>query len=280
MNDVTKKSGQFYAKAARERTGRAGCCGPAAPALAAGYDQQGLDQAPAEAVEASFGCGDPVAFAAVAPGQTVLDLGCGAGLDLILAARKVGPVGRVIGVDASEEMLPLAAANVERAGVGDRVELRQGLIEALPVADHSVDWVISNCVVNLSTDKPRVFREIARVLKPGGTAVIADLVAEELPDWVLAHGDLYSACITGAVSEQRYLQLARDAGLEEASVMARMVYDESLVRGLISDALPIDLDEVAERLAMTREELLDMAARDLAGSLSSVRFRFSTAPVT
>jgi arsenite methyltransferase len=276
MKDVATESGRFYAKAAKARTGSTGCCGPATPALAAGYEQQGLDQAPQEAVEASFGCGDPVAFADVQPGQTVLDLGCGAGLDLILAAEKVGPTGRVVGVDASDEMLPLAEANVERAGLNDRVELRQGLIEALPVEDQSVDWVISNCVVNLSTDKPAVFREIRRVLKPGGCAVISDIVADHLPDWVKDHSDLYSACVSGAVSEERYLDLAGEAGLE-GQVMARMTYDESMVRGLIRDALPIDIDEIARRLNVSSDDLLDMASRDLAGSLSSVRFSFSTA---
>jgi SAM-dependent methyltransferase len=275
--DAATDAGRFYAKAAKERAGRTSCCGSVAPTLAAGYEQEGLDQAPQEAVEASFGCGDPVAFADVQPGQTVLDLGCGAGLDLIIAAGKVGTTGKIIGVDASEDMLPLAQANIERAGVGAQVELRQGMIEELPVESHSVDWVISNCVVNLSTDKPQVFREIRRVLKPGGSAVIADLVAENLPDWVSAHTDLYSACVSGAVSEQRYLELAREAGFEEAKVTARMDYDESMVRGVISDALPIDIDEIAGRLAMSREDFLDMACRDLAGSLSSVRFSFSTA---
>ena len=180
----------------------------------------------------------------------------------------------MIGVDASEGMLPLAAANIERAGIGDRVELRQGLIENLPVEDHSIDWVISNCVVNLSTDKPAVFREIRRVLKPGGSAVISDIVADHLPDWVKDHSDLYSACVSGAVSEQRYLEMAREAGLE-AKVSARMTFDESMVRGMVSEALPIDVDQIAERLEMKRDDLLDMAARDLAGSLSSVRFSFT-----
>jgi SAM-dependent methyltransferase len=277
MDNATTESGRFYARAAKERSEASSSCCAASPALAAGYEQQGLDQLPREAVEASFGCGDPVAFAAVQSGQTVLDLGCGAGLDLILAAEKVGPSGKVIGVDASEEMLALARTNVERAGVGDYIDLRSGVIEALPVDDRSVDWVISNCVVNLSTEKPKVFREMLRVLKPGATAVISDLVAEDLPDWVNAHSDLYSACVSGAVSERRYLELAEEAGFKESSVMARMQYDEALVRGLLTDALPIDVDAIAGRLGMNREDLLDMAARDLAGRVSSVRFCF-TAP--
>ena len=172
-DDVTTSSGQFYAKAEND----AG----AATALKTGYQQATLSEAPGEAVSASFGCGDPIAFADIQPGHTVLDLGCGAGLDLILAAQRVGPAGNVIGVDASEDMLRLAQANLERAGVLERVELRPGVIEALPVEDRAVDRVISNCVVNLSPEKPRVFREIHRVLKPGGSAVIADLVADDMP---------------------------------------------------------------------------------------------------
>ena len=275
--DATTESGLFYAKAAKERTQRSSTCCSASPAMAAGYEQESLDQVPREAVESSFGCGDPVAFASVQPGQTVLDLGCGAGLDLILAAEKVGSTGMVIGVDASEEMLALAESNAERAGISDCVDLRPGQIEELPVDDRSVDWVISNCVVNLSTDKSKVFQEIRRVLKPGASAMISDLVAEDLPEWVNAHSDLYSACVSGAVSERRYLELAGEAGFTDSSVMARMHYDASLVRGLLSEALPVDIDAVAQRLGMNREDLLAMAASDLAGRITSVRFCF-TAP--
>ncbi len=275
MKDPAKDAGLFYADAARQRVSGGGCCGTPTTALAAGYDESVLGKAPDEAVQASFGCGDPVAFVDVAPGQTVLDLGCGAGLDLILAAERVGAAGRVIGVDASEEMLALARDHIERAGVTASVELRLAQIENLPVGDNSVDWVISNCVVNLSVDKPRVFREIYRVLKPGARAVISDLVADELPDWVYAHRDLYSACISGAVSEQRYLELAREAGLCDVQVMGRQRYDEGMIRGLICDALPISLAQIADGLGMSEDDLLLMASRDLAGKVSSVRFSFS-----
>ena len=277
-NRATEDAGKFYADAAKARAGRASCCaGPtsagAATALASGYRQEALSQAPEEAVSASFGCGDPIAFADIEPGQTVLDLGCGAGLDLILAAEKVGAEGKVIGVDASDEMLPLARANVERAGMLERVDLRLGAIEDLPVEDHSVDRVISNCVVNLSTDKPSVFREIRRVLRPGGSAVIADLVADNLPEWVTAHRDLYSACVAGAVSEKNYLELAREAGFNDVCVIARLNYDAAMIRGLIAEALPVAVDEIARQLSMNQEELLDMAAADLAGCVSSIKLR-------
>ena len=275
---ATEDAGKFYADAAKARAGRASCStgatsAGATTALASGYQQEALSQAPEEAVSASFGCGDPIAFADIEPGQTVLDLGCGAGLDLILAAEKVGAQGAVIGVDASDDMLLLARANVERAGMLDRVDLRLGAIEALPVEDQAVDRVISNCVVNLSTDKPRVFREIRRVLRRGGSAVIADLVADHLPEWVTAHRDLYSACVAGAVSEENYLALARAAGFTEVRVIARMDYDGAMIRGLIAEALPVAVGEIAEQLSMTQEQLLDMAAADLAGCVSSIKLR-------
>jgi SAM-dependent methyltransferase len=271
-NRLAKQAAEFYEKAADERTSTAGgCCGPARPALAVDYDSAALNALPQEAVAASFGCGDPLAFAHVKPGQTVLDLGCGAGLDLLIAAEKVGDEGKVIGVDVSAEMLRRARANAEAAGLIDRIELREGEIEDLPVEDASIDWIVSNCVVNLSPDKAKVFAEIRRVLKPGGKALIADLVAEDLPDWVLAHADLYSACVSGGVSEHAYLELAERAGLGQAWIVDRLDYDASMVRGLIEDALPIAIDALSARLGMDRATFLDMAGAQLAGRLSSIK---------
>lgn len=275
MNQAADEAGRFYAKAANKREQAERCCSEPTTALAAGYQAEALDSAPDEAVNTSFGCGNPLAFSEVKEGQTVLDLGCGAGLDLILAAERVGSAGHVIGVDGSHEMLRLAEKHIALAETADVIDLRHGLLEALPVEDHSVDWVISNCVVNLSGDKPKVFSEIQRVLKPGGHVVIADLVAEELPEWVHAHSDLYSACVSGAVSEGDYLELASRAGLVNGSVMGRLEYDEPMIRALINDALPVALHEIAARLDMTEDQLLTMAAADLAGKLRSVRFHFA-----
>jgi SAM-dependent methyltransferase len=276
MNEqLAQTAADFYAKTADRKSKEAQACSGCAPtpALATDYDAESLAAAPADAVRSSFGCGDPLAFSEVRPGDTIVDLGCGAGLDLILAAERVGAAGRVIGVDASPDMLARARANVERAGVAALVEFHQGVIEALPIEDSSADWVISNCVVNLSPDKARVFSEIRRILKPGGRVLIADLVADDLPDWVRAHSDLYSACISGAVSEGAYLAFAAEADLVGAKVVDRLCYDASIVRGLLDTSLPIAVDAIAARMKLSRDGFLDLAARELAGRVASVKLR-------
>jgi SAM-dependent methyltransferase len=201
-------------QAVRERYGRvaesdgAGCgCGPSccdAPAANADSLSQGMGYSAAEVLAVprganlGLGCGNPQSIAALKPGETVLDLGSGAGLDAFLAARQVGELGRVIGVDMTPAMVSKARANAEAGGYVN-VEFRLGEIEALPVADDSVDVVISNCVINLSPDKPRVFAEIARVLKPGGRLAVADVVAfAELPPKIRQDLAMYTGCMAGA----------------------------------------------------------------------------------
>ena len=274
IDKKTAMTGTFYAKAAKQRLEKTSCCSNPTTTLASGYKTTALNAAPEQAVSASFGCGDPVSFSEILPGQTVLDLGCGAGLDLAIAGEKVGTLGHVIGLDASEEMLALAKKNIEQAGLLDRTELRHGTIENLPIADASVDWIISNCVVNLSPDKSKVFSEIYRVLKPGGSAVIADLVADDLPDWVSLHNDLYSSCVSGAVSENTYIDLVSEAGLTAPRILARMNYDKNMLQGLLTDCLPIDIDAIASQLSLTRDDLLDLAVRDLAKKITSIKLRF------
>lgn len=156
----------------------------------ADYSEEDVSHLPKDIAEHSFGCGNPLAFSKVEPGQVVLDLGCGAGLDLLLAAERVGKIGRVIGVDLNEDMLALAR---KRIGEYQNIELRKGRIEALPIDSNSVDWVISNCVINLSQDKQKAFNEIARVLKPNGKMIVSDIVAENLPWWVRHSGVLNAA---------------------------------------------------------------------------------------
>lgn len=227
--DVRKEVSKAYAEAVTKPVAKASCCGGPAPQKGAvvnfaGYSKADLAGVPEEAAVNSFGCGDPVAMAALGPGEVVLDLGSGAGIDLFLAAQKVGPSGRVIGVDMTDEMIAKANQNI-KAGKYTNVEVRKGIIEALPVENGSVDWVISNCVINLSPEKPRVFAEIARVLKPGGRMLVSDIVAEELPEEIRRSAELYSSCIAGAISEADYLAGLRAAGLTDVEVRARLVYD-------------------------------------------------------
>ncbi len=213
------------------------CCG-AAPAQkgvvvqSAGYTADELNVLPPDAVENSFGCGNPVAFTEVREGQTVVDLGSGAGIDILLAGRKVGASGHVIGIDMTDAMIERARRNIAAAGQ-THVEVRKGTIEALPVESGTVDWVISNCVINLSPEKPRVFAEIARVLRPGGRMMVSDLVAEELPAEIRESPELYCSCIAGAISEAAYLDGLRAAGLVDVEVRERITYDHGQLVGFV-----------------------------------------------
>jgi arsenite methyltransferase len=226
--EVRRDVSRAYAEAV---TGPAkkGCCGsePVQKGVAVklgGYSSEELSALPTEAVVNSFGCGNPVALAGLKEGEVVLDLGSGAGIDLLLAAKKVGPKGRVIGVDMTDEMIAKASENIS-AGNFTNVEVRKGIIEDLPVEASSVDWVISNCVINLSPEKSRVFREIARVLKPGGQMLVSDIVAKDLPTEVREIAEIYASCISGAISEEEYVAGLREAGLVDVEVRDRFVYD-------------------------------------------------------
>jgi arsenite methyltransferase len=220
--------------------GRSSCCGgPVQKGVAAklaGYTDEELTALPVEAVVNSFGCGNPLAYSEVRPGQTVLDLGSGAGIDLLLAARKVGPTGRAIGIDMTDEMIAKARENIEAARVTN-VEVRKGIIEDLPVESGTVDWVISNCVINLSPEKPRVFAEIARVLRPGGAMLVSDIVAKDLPPEIRESAQLYSSCVAGAISEEAYLEGLRQAGLVDVEVRERLVYDGSQIEAFMGSEL-------------------------------------------
>lgn len=188
------------------------CCGSTPKGILtqqAGYKDDELAAVPGDAVVNSFGCGNPLSFGQVRAGDVVLDLGCGAGIDVVLAAKKVGPTGRVIGVDMTDEMIARANEVIRNAGLTN-AEIRKGLIEKLPVESADVDWIISNCVINLSPEKSRVFSEMARVLKPGGRVMISDIIADDLSDEVRNDLRLYSCCVSGAISEQEYR-----TGLEE-----------------------------------------------------------------
>jgi len=225
----------------QEGTHSSSCCGPTAVeqkgnlVKIAGYDKDDLSRLPADAVQNSFGCGTPLAFAGVQPGQVVLDIGSGAGIDCFIAAEKVGPAGKVIGLDMTPEMIDRARQNAKEAGLTN-VEFRFGEAEKMPVDDASVDWVISNCVINLSPDKPAVFGEVGRVLRPGGRISISDIVAQDLPEAVRQSRDAWTGCLAGAISEEAYVRGLEKAGLRDVRVTSRIVYDGSQLKGLFGSS--------------------------------------------
>lgn len=215
------------------------CCGAELPedrvVSAAGYTAEQLSTLPADAIVNSFGCGNPVAFAGVQRGETVIDIGSGAGIDALLAAQIVGKEGHVIGVDMTPVMIEKARANAEKAALSN-VEFRLGDAENMPVENGVADWIVSNCVINLSPDKPRVFREAFRVLKPGGRVSISDIVVEHMP-WPLSRSAaLHCACVAGAISESKYLEAMRQAGFQDVKVTERIHYDRDEVLHLIEES--------------------------------------------
>jgi arsenite methyltransferase len=199
------------------------CCGPTArdttATIGSGlYDRDELAELPDEAIAGSIGCANPVALAQLQPGEDVLDLGSGGGIDVLLSARRVGPTGRAYGVDMTADMLELARANQQRAGVTN-VEFLEGRIEAVPLPDRSVDVVVSNCVINLSTDKDAVFAEAHRVLRAGGRLAIADVIADHEPDPELRADDAaWAACIAGAITRDRYRAVLADVGFVDIEI--------------------------------------------------------------
>ncbi|KAF0111272.1 MAG: putative methyltransferase [Chloroflexi bacterium] len=192
------------------------------------YNTEDLSSLPEDVTGLSLGCGDPVTLASLKEGQTVLDLGSGGGIDCFLAGKKVGTTGRVIGVDMTPEMLDQARANRSKIGA-ENVEFRLGEIEHLPVADDSVDVVISNCVINLSTDKPQVLREILRVLKPGGRMAVSDIVTSgELPEVIKQSLSAWAGCIAGAMDEKDFIQAIQQAGFKDTK-LTPVYFDEELI---------------------------------------------------
>ena len=209
------------------------CCGPSAPdmALKIGYSADDLEEVPESSIM-GLGCGNPVALASLKEGEVVLDLGSGGGIDVFLAARMVGARGRAIGVDMTEEMVLRARAAASEHGF-ENVEFRLGEIESLPVEDSSVDAVISNCVINLSPDKEKVFQEAHRVLKPGGRIMISDLVTYgELPDEVKRSFSAWAGCIAGALEKNQYLDTIRRAGFKDIQVVSESTFSIDVSRQL------------------------------------------------
>ncbi|TKS61299.1 MAG: arsenite S-adenosylmethyltransferase [Nitrospira sp.] len=242
-----------YGQAALQaKRGGSSCCGSvserAAPITSNLYEVMETEALPAEAVLASLGCGNPTALAQLNPGETVLDLGSGGGIDVLLSARRVGPTGRVYGLDMTDEMLALAQENQQKSGV-QNVEFLKGEIEEIPLASHSVDVIISNCVINLSSDKDRVLAEAFRVLKPGGRLAISDVVVRgDVPAEIRHSVELWMGCVAGALEESAYRDKLGKAGFHDIEIVPTRIYcaedakDFLAGAGLNVDALAPQID--------------------------------------
>ena len=248
-NDAIRSSvSNAYAKAVSRAVSECGCCTTMEADSAENqtankyYNDQDLTRLPEDAVRHSLGCGNPLAYVDVKEGDVVLDLGSGAGIDILLAAERVGPSGRVIGIDMTDEMIAKAQENIEQSGFSN-VQVRKGLIEDMPVKSDSVDWVISNCVINLSPEKDRVFSEIARVLKPGGRMLVSDIVVENLPQALRNNEFLYCGCVAGAISESAYIAGLQNAGLSDVIVKQRVLYDSQQIEQAVEKELEAISDE-------------------------------------
>jgi 2-polyprenyl-3-methyl-5-hydroxy-6-metoxy-1,4-benzoquinol methylase len=241
-----------YGKAAlRVIQGATSCCGAAPPSGSCAdpitsnlYDGIETSQIPEEALRASLGCGNPTALAELKPGETVLDLGSGGGIDVLLSAKRVGPTGKAYGLDMTDEMLALARENQRKAGISN-VEFLKGEIEDIPLPDNSVDVIISNCVINLSADKDRVLREAFRVLKPGGRFAVSDIVVRgEVPPEIRRSMELWVGCMAGALEEGEYIAKLTQAGFETVSIEPTRIYRVEDARELLSSQ-GIDVEAIA-----------------------------------
>ncbi|MGZ3614765.1 MAG: arsenite methyltransferase [Thermodesulfobacteriota bacterium] len=267
-------------KSVRERYGNiakqgSSCCGPAKSCCGStnsaesvsrsiGYSEEELQAVP-EGANMGLGCGNPTALASLKEGEIVLDLGSGAGFDCFLAAKRVGSTGKVIGVDMTAEMLERARENA-RKGNFDNVEFRLGEIENLPVGDNQVDVIISNCVINLSTNKKRVFEEAFRVLRPGGRLMVSDIVLlKDLPEEIRNSVAAYVACIAGATTKNDYLEAIRAAGFEGTKVLGKAAYSAEL---LVNDPIAV---EVAKNLKLSPEKATDLASSVISIKVSAIK---------
>ena len=266
-SEVKKVVREGYGKIAVERDS---CCGPVkacgcgsnstgATSKKIGYSDEDINTVP-DGANLGLGCGNPVAIASLKEGDTVLDLGSGAGFDCFLAAKKVGPGGRVIGVDMTAEMLDKARGNAEK-GHYTNVEFRMGEIENLPAADNSVDVVISNCVINLSPDKRRVFREAFRVLKPGGRLMVSDIVlTQEMPDLIKTSIEAYVGCVAGAETKEKYLAAIKAAGFTDVEIAGETTFPIELMNN------DPTVQQVVDSLSLSPEMV-----NEIAGSVLSVK---------
>jgi arsenite methyltransferase len=226
--EILKGVSDFYANAISGKAETTSCCGDGKTARegfarSVGYTDDELESVPADAAGSSFGCGNPLAFSDVREGETVLDLGSGAGIDCFLAANRVGKTGKVIGLDMTPEMIEEAEKAAKEGGFSN-VEFVLGRNEEMPIESSSVDWVISNCVINLSPEKDLVFSETYRVLKPGGRLLVSDVVAEGITESMRQDISAWASCIAGAVSEDEYLRIITESGFDQVEVVDRADY--------------------------------------------------------
>lgn len=226
-----------------------GCCstGDCDPITDNLYDSKDAAAVPEEALKASLGCGNPTALAELHPGEVVLDLGSGGGIDVLLSAKRVGPTGKAYGLDMTDEMLALARRNQSKAGV-QNVEFLKGEIENIPLPDNSVDVIISNCVINLSSDKRKVLKEAFRVLSPGGRFAVSDVVVRgDVPAEVRKNMELWIGCIAGALEESEFKALLLEAGFTDPEIEPTRVYEVEDARAFLENA-GLDADELAPQI--------------------------------
>jgi len=235
--DVRKAVRERYTKLANQETS---CCGPSVSTMCSCgslYPNAEILSLPQDAISVSAGCGNPTAIASLKPGMTVVDLGSGGGIDVFLAAKKVGPQGKVFGIDATPEMIYRARSTAKETGY-DNVEFRLGEIEHMPLDRDVADVVISNCVINLAPDKGRVFEEAFRILKPGGKLAVSDIVLlKDLPDSIRKNLKAWSECVSGAISEKEYLAAIKRAGFENIKVEDRVIYTHDQLVSYLNDAI-------------------------------------------
>jgi arsenite methyltransferase len=245
-----------YGLAARQvKSGKPSCCGTGSllegdaldPITGNLYGSDETSGLPAEAVRASFGCGNPTALATIQPGETVLDLGSGGGIDVFLSAQRVGPTGKVYGLDMTDEMLALARENQQKAGLPN-VEFLKGDIEQIPLPDNSIDLIISNCVINLSPDKDQVLKEAFRVLKPGGRLAVSDIVVRGgMPQEIRHSVELWAGCVAGALEESEYLAKLEAAGFAQTTIEPTRIYSAEDAREFLMGA-GLNIETVAQEI--------------------------------
>src|SRR6188474_2197556 len=258
-NEIKEHVRSEYGQAARQaKNGKPSCCGTGSllegdaldPITGNLYGTDQTEGLPTEAVRASFGCGNPTALATIQPGETVLDLGSGGGIDVLLSARRVGPTGKVYGLDMRDEMLALARENQQKAGVAN-VEFLKGEIENIPLPDNSVDVIISNCVINLSADKDRVIREAFRVLKPGGRFAVSDVVVRgDVPAEIRKSMELWVGCVAGALGDYEYVAKLAKAGFDGIDIETTRVYSVEDARTFLAGE-GLDVDALAREVEGT-----------------------------